>query len=144
MAGRAWPASHTALPSMSTPTPHPYEIDTPRRHVWIQADGVCTLGAAKATFASIDADPRVGPGFATLFDLRNCREELQLFEVEELARTIARSARSRGGPIAFVAHRTSAFGVAHMLASFARIEGCRASAFQDLDMAAAWVEDTRS
>jgi hypothetical protein len=125
------------------PTPHPYEIDPSRRQVWVQAEGACTLADAKATLTAVDGDARVGPGFALLFDLRNCREELQLFEVEELARTIARSARSRGGPIAFVAQRTSAFGVAHMLASFVRIEGCRASAFQDLDAAVSWVDDLR-
>jgi len=126
------------------PTPHPYAIDSAKRHAWIQAAGACTLADAKATLAAIQLDGNVGTGYAILFDLRECRDDLQLYEVEQLARAVAQTARSKQGPIAFLAKRTSAFGVAHMLASFARIEGCRASAFQDAAAALAWIDDVRA
>jgi hypothetical protein len=125
------------------PKPHSYDIDLEHRHVWIRAEGLCALADALATLEVIDRDQRAGPGFALLFDLRSCREDLQLFEVEELAGALARSARTHGGAVAFLASRTSAFGVAHMLASFARIEGIRAAAFQDLARAVAWIDEVR-
>ena len=113
-------------------------FDEDRRVAAVFKTGAYHPDHTRAALRALDADPRLGPGWGVLFDLRG---ETVLPDDAELARLAEVS--EAGRPQALVVAGPVQDRAARRYAALAELRGLRVGVFTDPDEALRWLDSAR-
>ena len=117
--------------------PYSWMVDEERRLGIVVATASNSFESTRDGINEFAKDPRLGPDFGIVLDLRENDYTPSATEAPELTHLYLE--KFRGRPLAMIVSRLVQFGVANMISTIAELRGGSVQAFRDRDEGEKWL-----
>ena len=117
--------------------PYLWSVDAERRLGDVVASVPNTFESTRDGIVEFSKDPRLGPDFGVVLDLRENDYTPSAAEAPELTKLYLDSFRGR--PLAMIVSRLVQLGVANMISTIAELRGGSVQAFRDREEGEQWL-----
>ena len=117
--------------------PYNYLVDVDRRLGIVVASAPNTFESTRDGILEFATDPRLGPDFGIVLDVRENDYTPSATEAPELTKLYLE--KFRGRPLAMIVSRLVQLGVANMIATIAELRGGSGRVFRDRDEGETWL-----